>query len=457
MPTLSPFINPAVNYGTDAQDYTAEAQSLQRKRSVSDALLKRSFDPISVPVAKDNNQLSSVISPFAAVAKLGETYLANKAGENVDSAETGLASRYKAAENKAISDFTQGDTNDTKHLLKYAQSQFPTVRAAALEMLKEQQKGVIRPKDAFNAHEATVPSRVAAATTGDLTKLEQKPESHTVAEGGTLVSTTPGDPSKTSTMLDKGKQYATNPDGSPLIIQRKDENGHIADFQLELGTKQLVPIDKSNKTNVRVDTHVAGQKARTQLEEEASKALSSSYDRAQSAVQSISTSHVIRKSLEDDASLSGTAAGPRARLLRIADSLGIGGKTTEEKLAATSARMQALAQAELDASGQMKGQGQITENERLLLRRTAEGDIGNTSEEIMARVNAVEKAARFRMKRHEDSRQRYTKAYPDVETEFFHLNEPDEYKTRSEQHKASTGNGMARPPTGGSEFDQYKR
>lgn len=324
MPTLSPFINPIVNYGTDSQDFTAEAQNLQRRRSVSDALLKKSFEPIAVPVAKDNSQLSSVVSPFAALAKLGETYLANKSGENVDTAEGALASRYKAAENKAIGDFTNGDTGDVKHLLRNAQSQFPTVRAAALEMLKGQQKGVVRPNDLLKAPDATVASRAAAAGGGGVAALEQKPEFHNVPEGSTSLSTVPGDPSKTTTLLNKEKQYEKNEDGTTKIIDMKDENGHVVKMQREMGTGKLEAIDKSNKINIHnaLDAGQKGVNAGAEaIWKEASKSVAELADRARSS-RNMGDSIKRMRVLDDKGIYSGAGAGFKTFATNMADSIG---------------------------------------------------------------------------------------------------------------------------------------
>ena len=55
--------------------------------------------------------------------------------------------------------------------------------------------------------------------------------------------------------------------------------------------------------------------------------------------------------------------------------MGLAGKDSKETLEKTRAAMQQMAQLELDAAAQMKGQGQITENERDIIRRAASGDI----------------------------------------------------------------------------------
>lgn len=58
------------------------------------------------------------------------------------------------------------------------------------------------------------------------------------------------------------------------------------------------------------------------------------------------------------------------------------------------------AQLELDAAAQMKGQGQITENERDIIRRAASGDISMTLPELKTLTASLEKTARYRIERH---------------------------------------------------------
>ena len=62
--------------------------------------------------------------------------------------------------------------------------------------------------------------------------------------------------------------------------------------------------------------------------------------------------------------------------------------------------MQQMAQLELDAAAQMKGQGQITENERDIIRRAASGDISMTLPELKTLTASLDKTARYRIERH---------------------------------------------------------
>jgi hypothetical protein len=72
--------------------------------------------------------------------------------------------------------------------------------------------------------------------------------------------------------------------------------------------------------------------------------------------------------------------------------------------------MQGLARQELSAAGQMKGQGQITESERGILRRAEAGDISElTVPEIQTLLGALKKTSNYRINQHNQNLQRLEK------------------------------------------------
>jgi hypothetical protein len=84
-------------------------------------------------------------------------------------------------------------------------------------------------------------------------------------------------------------------------------------------------------------------------------------------------------------------------MLRVGQQLGIAGADANQTLADTRQVVQGLARSELDAAAGMKGQGQITESERALLRRTAAGDQTMTAGEIRTSMAAMQKLANQRL------------------------------------------------------------
>lgn len=120
---------------------------------------------------------------------------------------------------------------------------------------------------------------------------------------------------------------------------------------------------------------------------------------AQAAQSALGTIGQIRQALPN--SFTGPGADARVVLSRLQGALGVGGANDEEKLANTAKLVQGLAQAELDAAQQMKGQGQITEAERALIARAAAGSLGMMPGEIMALTVALEKVARAKIAAHQ--------------------------------------------------------
>jgi hypothetical protein len=98
-----------------------------------------------------------------------------------------------------------------------------------------------------------------------------------------------------------------------------------------------------------------------------------------------------------DTAVLGPAADYRTTMLRVGQQLGIAGADADQVLADTRQVIQGLARSELDAAAGMKGQGQITESERDLLRRTAAGDQTMTAAEIRTSMAAMQKLANQRL------------------------------------------------------------
>lgn len=99
-----------------------------------------------------------------------------------------------------------------------------------------------------------------------------------------------------------------------------------------------------------------------------------------------------------DKAVLGPGADYRTTLLRVGQQLGIAGQNANDTLAQTATVVQGLAQSELDAAAQMKGQGTLTDSERAILRRAAGGDQSLTAVEIQTGLKAAQKSAQARLK-----------------------------------------------------------
>jgi hypothetical protein len=128
--------------------------------------------------------------------------------------------------------------------------------------------------------------------------------------------------------------------------------------------------------------------------------LDTSLTQAQEAQSTIQNINELRPILEQVVFSGPLSAAPRA-VAQIASSLGVTGKDTKELLERTAIAMQGLAKFELSAAAAMRGQGAITENERMLIQRAAGGRLDQfTAPEVQALLTAMEKTANYRIGSH---------------------------------------------------------
>ena len=128
--------------------------------------------------------------------------------------------------------------------------------------------------------------------------------------------------------------------------------------------------------------------------------LDTSLTQAQEAQSTIQNINELRPILEQGVFSGPLSAAPRA-VAQIASSLGVTGKDTKELLERTAVAMQGLAKFELSAAAAMRGQGAITENERMLIQRAAGGRLDQfTAPEVQALLTAMEKTANYRIGSH---------------------------------------------------------
>jgi hypothetical protein len=122
---------------------------------------------------------------------------------------------------------------------------------------------------------------------------------------------------------------------------------------------------------------------------------------AKSALPSIETAQTLRRAVDTGKIIAGPTAKFRVLGLQIGQMLGVGGKDSAETLLNTRTAIQSMAKAELDAAQMMKGQGQITEAERDIIRRAAAGNIDDmTAPELRLLSVAMEKTARGKLAAH---------------------------------------------------------
>lgn len=131
-----------------------------------------------------------------------------------------------------------------------------------------------------------------------------------------------------------------------------------------------------------------------------SDAVAAAHKQALSAADSLGNANQMAQTLEK--AFIGPMANQRLTLARVGSLLGVAGKDDQEKLVATRNLMQGLARQELAAAGQMKGQGQITESERAILRKAEAGEIQDFSKpELETFISAIRKTSRARIAVHD--------------------------------------------------------
>jgi hypothetical protein len=159
----------------------------------------------------------------------------------------------------------------------------------------------------------------------------------------------------------------------------------------------IMAIRRSSAGNVTV-TQNAEKKGLELAYEQGVKDLSVSRDMARSANSTLANIDRILPAL--DTAITGPAADFRATLLRVGKQLNVAGADADQILRNTSTVVQGLAQQELDAASQMRGQGTLTDAERAILRRAAGGDVSLTAGELRVGLLAAQRTARLRAESH---------------------------------------------------------
>lgn len=216
---------------------------------------------------------------------------------------------------------------------------------------------------------------------------------------------------------------------------------------LALGAKQLVArAGAPNQTVIN-----AGPKElNTQLGKGIGEGLIAAQSQAQKAFANNTQLDTLEKALPN--AIVGTGAGARLDLARLGETLGVGGKDNSERLRNTAVLLQGFAQNELTAAEAMKGQGQITEGERVIIRRMAAGDPNMTPAEIQMGLGVLRKSNNFKIARHEQNLQTM-KADPNMREMYQYMAQPlTAFPTETPQQQQPAAPGAQR---GGARFRGY--
>jgi hypothetical protein len=214
-------------------------------------------------------------------------------------------------------------------------------------------------------------------------------------------------------------------DVTKLTPDQRKKVGQIAEARTgtaaEKGASKVIVSPAEKKFGEEFGRGVAG-------------AVETTYNKAASAQQTISTINNIRPLIKDGV-YSGPLSTSNMYIDRLASSLGITSGSINDKLVRTSQAMQGLASLELSAAEAMKGQGAITENERSLIARAAGGNFAQfTAAEVSGLLNALEKTAKSKISAHTKNLERLRKRKDTADlADFYELQSTDNLQDAARQ------------------------
>ncbi len=304
------------------------------------------------------------------------------AGQFFKPAQPGLAPLIGDPESGILPSAGRAATPAGFDMAGYAQALMQLNPAKGMQIMQALQKEL--PVDKISPEKFTPASLAKFAQTRNYGDLVPRDKLEFV-EG---VGVNPYDPSNANRSIpNPNKPFQMSADGS--IVPNK--------------AYQDYEIRKAGAGATRVSNNVAVNTEKSFLNELAGglgKQVDASLAQARGASDSLRTIGQLSDILNSGKVMAGPATKPAMLLTQLGSQLGLAGKDANETLQKTRAAMQQMAQLELDAAAQMRGQGQITENERDIIRRAASGDISMSLPELKTLTASLEKTARYRIERH---------------------------------------------------------
>jgi hypothetical protein len=200
----------------------------------------------------------------------------------------------------------------------------------------------------------------------------------------------------------EGLRQLDKPEASPAEARLLREAG------VPVTLENIMRLKRSGAANTNVDVRMPGnQQFLAGVGGDVSKTLTDLTAGARSANETLTNVERMLPAL--DKAILGPGADYRTAMVRIGQQLNIAGADANEQLANTRIVVQGLAQQELDAAAQMRGQGSLTEGERGILRRAAAGDQTLSAAEIKQALSTAQKTSRYRLKEQKDYLERASK------------------------------------------------
>ena len=348
-----------------------ELQGIERQRQLAQALMQRGMKPVEGQMVSGR-----YVAPAwtQQLANMFDIYSGRKGMEEAEKKSADYATALRAQTGKDIQQFLQGGQTivpegqtlrDDEGGLTYG-SQLPKSYMERIGQLAQSR------------------SPQSQALAQSLMSEMLKPQK--LAEGESLIRMTP-----------EGKYEAVGTGGEKMTNDFRNYQqavsqgyqGTFMDYQQSIKKAGAPNIDLSNL----MGKNLAGQIGDIAKESRVS---------AMGAVQTADSANRILNALDTNKLFTGSGANVRLDAARIADTFGLGGKDTGEKIANSRQTLQGLAQLTLQGRKQMRGEGAITESESKLAERAMSGDLSFTAAEIRQLAEAAKRSAKFTYNMHQN-------------------------------------------------------
>ena len=325
----------------------SDAMGLDRQRKLADLLMAQGMQQPQGQMISGNYVAPSWTQQLAPIANI----LAGQAvGGRADIKQTQMAEALRGKQQEVMQAWSQAKTPQEKFAIGTSQYAPKELQAASYEMLKTQKVGKGETLSSMNLG------------TGQYeTLLEGKPDLPDSIQYAISIGQLPPNPANWS------PQQANL---ARSIVESKAKSGAAG------GTNIINQMGKS----------IAGEVGPIMKEAQGV---------AQAAVKTEDSANRIIQAVDSNKLFTGTGANVRLGAAQLANTLGVGGNTLEQKISNTRQTMQGLAELTLQGRQQMRGQGAITESESKLAERAISGDITFTPTEIKQLANAAKRASEY--------------------------------------------------------------
>lgn len=434
---------------TAPTDYGVEQKSLERRRRYAEMLQQESLQPIAPGQMVGNVFVKA--SPLEALAKAVRGANAGNMLSNADTQEKALAERMRTSRAQDFAAALQARDGTPERFIQPDPQEFeqaadqgmespagvnvpgvPGSRQAMYARLLQSQDpslqqmgmaGLTKEEEAFTLK----PGEQRLKGKEVVASLPATPKYHNV--NGNLVPepTAPGAQVKpVFTAPEKDEVAKLRQSMTAAGIDPEGPQGQQIFKQFVMKTATHQPPASQN-VSVNTEKSFLGHVATNTGDQ-----IAAMPDKARAALGTIQSVTRIREAIDSGKVIAGPGTNARVFLGQVGQVLGVAGKDATEQLTQTRSAIQGLAQLELDGAQQMKGQGQITEAEREIIKRASSGDINTmTVPELTTLMSTLDKTARFRIRQNKENVNKLrTMPNASAVVPFMEVEEPPEYKPR---------------------------